>query len=76
MREMPILKMGAEGESNENARYMKLSGKRTVFGHDSGKHMHRRSNSIIIEESLRLMTEIEAIASISFLQYGRISSNS
>ncbi len=32
---------------------MKLSGKRTAIGHNSGKRMHRRGNSIDIEESLR-----------------------
>lgn len=58
-----------EWEPKEKVRkspLMKLSGKRTAIGHNSGKHMHRRSNSIILEESLRLMTEIEAVASISF----------
>lgn len=53
---------------------MKLSGKGTAVGHNSGKQSTEGAILILLEESLRLMTEIEAVA-LSLFCYRRQNIN-
>jgi len=69
-------KLGAEGVSTKRPVYETLRQKDRNRTYLWKAFCTEGAILFYIEESLRSMTEMEATASISFLQYGRIRGNS